>query len=56
MKTVKLGFSSWQNVTFGGEVDTGYTPEEWNDLDRKDQDELIQEKLNELVDIWVIND
>jgi hypothetical protein len=51
--TVKLGYSSSSNISFQGQIDTMIPREEWDEMSEKEQDEIIQESVNELVDIWV---
>lgn len=56
MSTVKLGYESSSNITFHGEIDTGYTREEWDDLTEADRREHLTDAVFELVDIYVKDD
>jgi hypothetical protein len=53
---VKLGYSSPQNSSFEGEIQTGYSREEWDSLSAGAKDEIIDSELYDLVDIWVIQE
>lgn len=51
--TVKLGYSSNKNITFRGELDTGIEREEWDTLSEKEQDEVLNDMIWELVQLHV---
>lgn len=55
-KTVQFGYAASSNITFRGTADSGMTREEWNELDKKAQDEIMTEVLWELVDMWELDD
>lgn len=51
--TVRLGYSSSKNISFNGQVDTGISWDEWNEMTSAEQEEEMQTQLNELVEMWV---
>lgn len=53
-ESLKLGYSSSQNITFRGEIDLGYTREEWDELSNREQDEEISRIVFDcLINVWV---
>lgn len=52
--TVKFGYASSANITFRGEVDTGYPREEWENLSDKVKQGVIDDLVGELVYLWEI--
>lgn len=54
--TVKLGYSSSANVSFQGELDTGFIREEWNEMEDDEKGGVISEIIFELVDVWEIEE
>jgi predicted Fe-S protein YdhL (DUF1289 family) len=53
---VTLGYSSTHNIIFNGEEKTEITVAEWNEMSTDERDEVIQETLNSLVDVYVKNE
>lgn len=51
--TVKIGYESSNNASFKGMVDTGIHVKVWRGMSAEEQDEIVQEVVNELVDVWV---
>lgn len=49
--TVKLRYSSGENISFRGTIDTGIPCEEWEQMLDSEKDEVIAERLFALVDI-----
>jgi hypothetical protein len=56
MATVKLAYESSYNISFKGVVDTGIDRDEWAGMSEAEQDEVVTQKLHELVDIDVKED
>lgn len=52
--TVKLGYASPVNISMRGEVDTGYAREDWDEMSEKEQDEVMNDAVWELVELYVI--
>lgn len=46
---------SFQNTQFSDYDDSGYTWGEWKEMSQKDQQDIIQEYLWELVDVGVVD-
>lgn len=56
---VLFGYSSSRNVTFqsrGGGDDSCYTWGEWRAMSSAQQNEIVQEYVNDLVQVWVEED
>ena len=53
---VRLGYSSGRNISFRGTIPTGISRNQWGEMSSEDQDEIIQDLLNELVDVYELND
>src|SRR5690606_9360837 len=51
--TVKIGYESNNNASFKGMVDTGIHVKVWRGMSAEEQDEIVQEVVNGLVDVWV---
>lgn len=56
MSTVKLGYASSKNISFKGELDTGIPREQWGEMSEQEQDDTVNDVLNELVEVWVIEE
>lgn len=54
--TVKLRYESNKNITFHGEIDTQISREDWDEYSEDTQRDVIQEFLNDLVDVWVVDE
>lgn len=55
-EVLRLGYSSSSNISFRGEIVChGVTVEDFNEMDAKDQQEVIEEQLYQLVDIYPTN-
>lgn len=53
---VLLGYGSSRNISFRGEIETGYTRAEWATMDEDERDEVTAELLANLVDYWVVDE
>jgi len=53
---VKFRYASSANITFHGEIDSGYTREDWAEMSDKDQTEAMTEALWELVEMYAVED
>lgn len=53
---VRLGYSSYHNISFKGTVETGIPRSEWNELTEKDKDEVIEDSVWDLIDIYELAD
>ncbi|WP_158303165.1 hypothetical protein [Prauserella endophytica] len=49
--TVKFRYSSFKDINFRGEVDSGIPREEWEDYSYKEKGEAYVEMLHELVEL-----
>lgn len=50
---VMFRYSSPTNITFHGLIDSGYTPEEWNELSEDDQNIAMEEAVwDQLIEIF----
>lgn len=47
---VRIGMSS--NVMVDETRDTGYSPEEWAELSDKEQNQIIEETVWDILDVW----
>ncbi|UPU15890.1 hypothetical protein [Stenotrophomonas virus Jojan60] len=47
---VRIGMLS--NVTVNETRDTGYSPEEWAELSDKEQNQIIEETVWDILDVW----
>ncbi len=48
----KLRYSSSLNISMRGTIELGMTWDEWDELTKVEQEDIIQEQLNELVEVW----
>lgn len=55
-KEVRLGYSSSYNISFNGTYETGISRSEWDHMSEKDQSEVFQDALNELVEVFELSD
>ncbi len=55
-KNIQFRYASHTNISFHGEVDSGYTPEEWAELSETEQGEAMTEALWELVEMSAVED
>lgn len=53
---VVLGYASNQNITFRGEVYTGYTWGEWRQMTDQEKEDAYTELVWDLVELWEIDD
>lgn len=53
--TVKVGYASSKNINFTGTVDTGYDRETWDDMDDKEKDEVFNDLVWDLVEIYELD-
>lgn len=53
MATVKFRYSSWQNISFKGLIDSGVDREDWNEMTDQEQRDVEYEVMNRLVDLEV---
>lgn len=53
---VKFKYASSRNITFHGEIDSGFTREKWDDLNDRAKAEALDEALNNLVEIWAVEE
>lgn len=51
--TVRIGYASCKNISFKGYVDTMISWEEWNEMWPREQREVIDSVIENLVDVWV---
>lgn len=54
--TVKLQYSSWENITFRGEIDTGIDREDWDQMTDSEKDEVYTDQLHQLVSLSEVED
>lgn len=54
--TVRFYYSSWHNISFHGELDSGIPKEEWTEMDGATKKEIMNEAVHELVDLCVIDE
>lgn len=52
MPTVVLKYASNANISFHGDIELEIERSDWDELPQAERDEIIQEALNELVEIW----
>lgn len=55
-KTVRLGYSSHTNISFNGTWDTGYSREEWDALTEEERDDVMNEAMVDLVEVFELGD
>lgn len=55
-KTVRLGYSSRTNISFNGTWDTGYTREQWDTLTEEERDDVMNEAMADLVEVFELGD
>jgi hypothetical protein len=53
---VVYGYASNKNISFHGKDGIGYTWGEWREMSKKEQDRELQDIVNELVDIYIVDD
>lgn len=53
---VRLGYGSHTNITFKGTEGTGYSRAEWDTLSDKQKDEVYNQTMWELVEIYELDD
>lgn len=56
MSTVKLGYASSKNISFKGQLDTGIPREQWDEMSAREQNDTVNDLINELVDVWMIEE
>lgn len=56
MANVMLKYSSWKNISFHGTLDTGISREEWDEMSGEEKEDVFNENLNRLVDIYEVED
>jgi hypothetical protein len=54
--TVKFGYSSSKKITFNGVIHTDITRDEWDEMSESAKDEVIEEMLFDLVQVWVVEE
>lgn len=55
-ETIKITYSAPSNITFRGEIDTDISREEWAEMSQKEQAEVIDDRIGELLDIGIKGD
>jgi hypothetical protein len=55
-KEVRLGYSSSHNISFNGTYETGIPRSEWDHMSDRDKQEVYQEALNDLVEVFELDD
>lgn len=50
--TVKVRIASNLNISFNHTLDTEIEPEEWAEMSNKEQDEIIQQMVWDVLDVW----
>jgi hypothetical protein len=53
---VRLAYGSNTNISFAGTIETGYSRREWDSFKEKEKDEIIEERVWELIEIWELAD
>jgi hypothetical protein len=56
---VMMGYGAFSNITFHhpeGGRESGYTWGDWREMSQESKDEAIQDFLNELVEVWVLDE
>lgn len=53
---VMFGFDSSRNISFRGEGGSGLTWGEWRKMNRAEKDDVIQDFVNSLIDVYVVGD
>lgn len=53
---VVLGYASNRNISFRGQVYTGYTWGEWRRMTDQEKEDAYTEELGNLVELWEIED
>lgn len=53
VRTVSFGYESPYNNSFRGVIETEIPVEVWRKMTADEQDEVVEDILNDLVDIWV---
>ncbi len=54
-ETVILGYASSLNISFRGEHDTGIPVSDWAEMSDKEKDEVYNETVWNLVELWTEN-
>lgn len=55
-KTVRFGYSSYTNISFWGTLDTGIPRSEWDEMSAKNQNQVTDELIYDLVELFELND
>lgn len=53
---VRLGYASSLNISFKGTEGTGYSRAEWDTLSDKQKDDVINQTVWDIVDIYELSD
>lgn len=53
---VEIQYASSHNITFRGSVGTGLTRAEWDALSDEEKDQIMDETVWDLVELWVEGD
>lgn len=53
---VRLGYGSHDNITFKGTISTGYSRREWDTLSEEEKNEVFDQTVWELVDLYELSD
>jgi hypothetical protein len=53
---VVYGYASNKNISFHGKDEIGYTWGEWREMSEKERERELQDIVNELVDIYIVDD
>jgi hypothetical protein len=53
---VRIGYSASSNISFNGTLETGYRRSEWNKLSQKSKNEVQEDLLWELIDLFELED
>jgi AAA+ ATPase superfamily predicted ATPase len=52
---VTFSYSSMKNVSFQGEVETGITVGEWDEMSERERNEVVSDVVHNLVEVSPIN-
>lgn len=53
---VRLGYASNTNISFGGTIETGYSRREWDTFSSKEKDQIIEDNVWELIELFELAD
>lgn len=53
---VKIQYASSHNITFRGEIETGISRADWDAMSQEEQDQVMDEVVWDLVQLWVEGD